>query len=135
MSKLLEMQRNSVFVDSAIITSDFKKFSIDRNVFAAISPYFMALYSNSLYTENQSQEVFLPDISSMAMKIIVDFVYTGQLLGINDTNIEAVIRAANRLQITGALDYCYGYWTKSLDTKNCISIYRNLKTFSIHIMV
>ncbi|CAG2174879.1 unnamed protein product [Oppiella nova] len=106
MSKLLEMQRNSVFVDSTIITSDFKKFSIDRNMFAAISPYFMALYSNSLYTENQSREVFC------------------RTSRIKDTNIEAVIRAANRLQITGALEYCYGYWTKSLDTKNCIRIYQ-----------
>ncbi|CAG2106420.1 unnamed protein product [Medioppia subpectinata] len=124
MDKLLEMQRNAVFVDSNIITSDFQKFPIDRNVFAAISPYFKALYSNSLYAENQSREVFLPDISSVIMKIIIDFVYTGQLVGIDDMNIEAVIQALNRLQITGALDYCYEYWIKTLDTKNCIRIHQ-----------
>ncbi|XP_054153792.1 kelch-like protein 10 [Oppia nitens] len=124
MEKLFDLQRNAVFVDSNIVTSDFQKFPIDRNLFAAISPYFMALYSNELYSENQNQEVFLPDISSEIIKIIIHFVYTGQLIGINDHNIEALIQAVNRLQINGATDYCYEYWIKSLNIKNCIRIYQ-----------
>jgi hypothetical protein len=122
MNKLLDLCKNAIFVDSTIITSDSKKFRIDRNVFAASSPYFKALFSNSLYSENQSREVFLPDISSEIMQIIIDFVYIGQLIGLNDSNIERFIHAVNRLQITGAFDYCNQYLIQSLNLNNCISI-------------
>jgi hypothetical protein len=122
MNKLLDLRKNAIFVDSTIITSDSKKFRIDRNVFAASSLYFKALFSNSLYSENQSREVFLPDISSEIMQIIIDFVYIGQLIGLNDSNIERFIHAVNRLQITGAFDYCNQYLIQSLNLNNCISI-------------
>ena len=122
MTKLSQIRRNGLFVDSNIITSDFQKFPIDRNVFAAVSPYFMALYSNSLYSENKNREVFLPDISSKVMEIIVEFVYTGELNGLTESNLESVIKAVNRLQITGALDYCYQFWIRTLNVENCISI-------------
>jgi hypothetical protein len=122
MNKLLDLRKNGIFVDSTIITSDSKKFQIDRNVFAASSLYFKALFSNSLYSENQSREVFLPDISSEIMQIIIDFVYIGQLIGLNDSNIERFIHAVNRLQITGAFDYCNQYLIQSLNLNNCISI-------------
>src|SRR4051812_203321 len=102
MTNLSNIRTEGLFVDSNIITSDFQKFAIDRNVLSAISPYFMALYSNSLYSENHNREVFLPDISSQVMEIIINFVYTGQLNGVTESNIEDVIKAVNRLQINGA---------------------------------
>ena len=126
MNKLLELRKNCVFVDSTIVTSDFEKFPIDRNVFSASSLYFKAIFSNILYSQNQSREVFLPDISSEIMQIIVDFVYIGQLIGLNETNIEKLIHAVNRLQITGALDYCNQYLIQTLALNNCISNALNL---------
>lgn len=126
MDKLQELRESAVFADSKIITSDFKKFPVDRCVLSAISPYFRALYSNSLYSENQNREVFLPDISSEIMSIIIAFVYTGRLTGVKEANLEALIQALNRLQINGALDHCHSYLIESLTVTNCIS--KALKT-------
>lgn len=121
MNQLLELQKNAVFVDSTVITSDSKKFRVDRNVLAASSPYFRALFSNTFYSENQSREVFLPDISSDIMRIIIDFVYIGQINRLNESNVEKLIDAVNRLQIIGAIDYCNQYLIESLNLNNCIS--------------
>lgn len=122
MNSLLHLCKEKVFVDGLIVTLDHKKFYIDRNIFSAISPYFRALFTNSLCPAKQVQEVFLPDISSEIMQIIVDFVYTGQLVGVTQHNIETLIQASDRLQIVGALDYCNQYLIASINDQNCISI-------------
>ncbi len=121
MNSLLHLCKEKVFVDGLILTLDHKKFFIDRNIFSAISPYFRALFANSLCPTKQVQEVFLPDIAGDIMSILVDFVYTGELVGVTQQNIERLIQASDRLQIVGALDYCNQYLIASINDQNCIS--------------
>jgi hypothetical protein len=121
MNSLLHLCKEKVFVDGLILTLDHKKFYIDRNIFSAISPYFRALFANSLCPTKQVQEVFLPDIAGDIMSILVDFVYTGELVGVTQQNIERLIQASDRLQIVGALDYCNQYLIASINDHNCIS--------------
>lgn len=120
MKELLKLK--DIFVDGIIETSDHKKLKVNRIALAACSKYFKALFSNILCPECQIREVFLPDISSNIMKIIIKYIYTGKLNGLTLDNIVSFIKAADRLQVTGALDYCHQFLINQINIENCISM-------------
>lgn len=120
MNNLIELKNKRYFVDGTIETSDHKIFKIDRNILAAGSRYFKALFTNILDPENQVNEVYFPDIRSDIMEIIINFIYTGQLHSVTVDNFESLLRAVDRLEVNGVLSKCYNYLIDSINFQNCI---------------
>ncbi|RWS26720.1 kelch-like protein 10, partial [Leptotrombidium deliense] len=124
MNELLSLRDRKAFCDGTIRCSDNQVYEVDRNVMAAISSYFRALFVNILNPENTNHEVFLPDIKSDVMKVIIDFAYTGEMRAIKTVDIEKLIQAVDRLQVLGALEVCHQFLIDNLNIENCVSSFQ-----------
>ena len=81
-------------------------FPAHRMILSAYSDYFFAMFTNGM--KESSQEVIeLKDesISPDSLKIVMDSIYTGDLL-VNDEDVFEVLAAADHLQVTSAVQQC-----------------------------
>ena len=97
-----------------------KQFYAHRIVLAANTPYFEAMFSGDL-DESRQQSVTLRDVSSEAVKSIIDYCYTSAV-HISGDNAECLLSASCLLQIDGVKDACCAYMKKKLDADNCLSV-------------
>ena len=84
-------------------------FSAHRIVLAASNDYFGAMFAHEMKESNQ-EVIELKDesISTAALKIVLDFIYSGDLQ-VNDENIFEVLVAADHLQVTSVVQQCCDY--------------------------
>ena len=89
------------------LTVGDESISAHRVVLATVSRHFRALFGSGM-AESKSHAIELQDVSFAALKVIVDFAYSGKVVLAGST-VVAVSRAANLLQFPAveraAVDY------------------------------
>ena len=82
-------------------------FPAHRIVLAANSDYFHAMFTAKMKAESNQEVIELKDesISSTAVKIVMDSIYTGDLC-VNEENVFEVLAAADHLQVTTVVQQC-----------------------------
>ena len=58
-----------------------------------------------------------------SLSILIDYMYTGSV-EINENNVQSLLDASNRLQLTSVKDSCCEFLASQLDITNCIGIRR-----------
>ncbi|XP_022667994.1 kelch-like protein 17 isoform X2 [Varroa jacobsoni] len=91
-----------------------------RLVLAASSAYFFAMFNGELAERNRS-EVTLHSVDALALKLIVDFCYTGEII-INQSNVQHLLPASNFLQIETVREACCKFLLSQLEPSNCLGI-------------
>ena len=105
LSKCAQFRDEGQFIDVRLkVLEDI--FPAHRIILAASSDYFYAMFTAEMKESNQ-EVIELKDesISSDALKIVVDSIYTGDL-HINEENVFEVLAAADHLQVTTVVQHC-----------------------------
>ena len=102
-----------------ILVVDEHRFPCHRIVLAASSLYFERMFSNGM-TEASASEVTLKDVTSRAVKNLVEFAYTSQL----NISVESALdtfEAADMLQFPTARLFCQQYLCEQVEVHNCLN--------------
>lgn len=121
--RLSLMQDQKKVHDALLVSSDGQEVPVSKVVMAAVSTYFNALFLGPMGYD-QEKPVQLQDITGSILQMIVRFAYSGELTGLTQDNLEAVVRAIDRLGMDDAFDQLKEACLKDLKEDNCLSYYR-----------
>ncbi|XP_041367032.1 kelch-like protein 10 [Gigantopelta aegis] len=103
------------------LMADDAEFQCHRNVLAASSPYFRAMFTADV-RENRQKIIPIHGVSKKALGIAVKFMYTGTADITND-NVQVLITASNLFQLETLLGACADYMMKEICMENCFDVY------------
>lgn len=104
-----------------------------RVVLSACSAYFDAMFTGNL-SESQKQVIHIKEIDEVALKILVDFAYTG-IAEVTHHNVQVLLPAANMLQLTKVKESCCRFLAKQLHSSNCLGITKFAEAYSCPTLV
>ena len=118
--KLGQFRENGEFIDVRLKV-DESIFPAHRNVLAANSDYFHAMFTSGMKESNQ-EVIELKDetLSALGLKVVMDSIYSGELL-VNKENVFEVLTTANHLQMQIIVRQCCDFLDKEY-IQGCIDI-------------
>lgn len=118
-----ELRLNGQLCDGAIVCRDLKSIGIHRAILSAVSPYFKAIFINSLKKgEPEETEIFV-DVQSVYMNQILDYAYTGTCIVTAD-NVEHLLPIADQFDVVGVIQLCCQFLLRELRPHNCLGIFK-----------
>lgn len=114
------MYNSKQLVDVTLCVED-EEFACHRNVLAAISPFFRAMFTSAL-TESRQEMVRLHEVDPVSVNLLIDYAYTGKL-EIDKNNVQNLLAAASLFQVIPVHSACAKFMETQLDISNCIGIY------------
>ncbi|CAH0392150.1 unnamed protein product [Bemisia tabaci] len=89
-------------------------------VLASNSPYFFAMFNDDM-AEKSAREIVLHDVDPTALRLLVDYSYTGEVQ-ITEDNVQVLLPASNLLQINLVREACCKFLLRQLHPSNCLGI-------------
>ncbi|XP_014664890.1 PREDICTED: kelch-like protein 10 [Priapulus caudatus] len=122
MNTLREMRECGQLCD-ALIKCDGGEFQVHRAIMSACSPYFRALFTNSMNDDdNRTQRDYvIPGVDAEMLAIIIEFAYT-RICCITESTVQRLLAAADQLNIMGVVRECCDFINDRIDATNCFSI-------------
>ncbi|PSN56988.1 hypothetical protein C0J52_04246 [Blattella germanica] len=118
-----ELRIHQQLCDGVLHSSDGKTLYVHRAILSAVSPYFKALFTNSLKGgKPEANEVNL-DIRGHILELILDYAYTGQC-NVTSQNVEELLPVADQYEVMGVVQQCCQYLLEELRPENCLGIYK-----------
>ena len=115
-----ELRTDNTLCDGMLQTADEQTFQIHRCVLAAASPYFRAMFASGFKEASSNMEtpITLPAVSSVGLKHILDYMYSGKLTLTSET-VYDVLHVANMLQLTDILTSCMEFLIEGMSADTC----------------
>lgn len=98
-----------------------RTFPCHRNVLAATSPYFKAMFTIDL-TEKNQKHIDLLEVDFQSVSQLIDYAYTGRVK-ISRQNVQSLLATASLFQIMPVHRACAKFLATQLDNQNCIGIH------------
>uniref|UniRef100_A0A1B0FDA9 Kelch-like protein diablo n=1 Tax=Glossina morsitans morsitans TaxID=37546 RepID=A0A1B0FDA9_GLOMM len=117
LKQLNEFRKNGQFTDVVLICENARILA-HRNILAAASPYFMAMFSGN-FPESHQPEIKFEEMDAQCLRMAIEFIYTSQL-DLTDECVQQVLQTATFLQLEHLADLCAEYMTNLLDAENCL---------------
>jgi len=109
LAKCDQFREQDEFIDVRLKVGE-EVFSAHRVVLAASSDYFHAMFAHGMKEANQEMiELKDENISAVALKNVLDSIYSGNFTAVNDENVFEVLVAADHLQVTSVVQQCCEY--------------------------
>ncbi|XP_064622104.1 kelch-like protein 7 [Lineus longissimus] len=117
---LKDMYDQRLLVDITLCVND-REFPTHKNILAAISPYFTAMFTTDL-SESRQQKICLFEVEADALALIINYAYTGRV-DITRNNAQNLLGAASLFQISTIQEACAKFMESQFDISNCIGIH------------
>ena len=131
LSKFAKFREQEQFIDVRLGVGE-DVFPAHRNVLAAESDYFYAMFTGGM-KESKQEVIELKDenISGYALRIILDSIYRGQLLMTETKDVFKILTTANHLQVSSIVQQCCDVLDNELVQRRLdVQTYRQLSTFA-----
>ncbi|KAL9915483.1 kelch-like protein 17 isoform X1 [Glossina fuscipes] len=89
-------------------------------ILASVSPYFYAMFNDDMLERTQGI-VRLHDIDLLALKHLIDYIYTGEIT-ITEQNVQTLLPASSLLQMHSVREACCKFLLRQLHPSNCLGI-------------
>ncbi|KAK7109027.1 kelch-like protein 41 [Littorina saxatilis] len=116
---LQEMFETGLLSDVTLVAGN-SRVSCHRNVLAASSPYFRAMFTSGV-CESEQREVTLQDVTGEALQELVTYLYRGDVTVTND-NVEGLMTAASMLQLDCLVQFLEHHMVEALTVDNCVEV-------------
>ena len=127
MNALNEFRKHNILCEVVIVVNG-KQFYAHRNVLAASSPYFRAMFSCNMREQLENKPVILENITAEIMEELLNFIYTGSIK-ITPFNVKDFVSASNYLLMTSLKETCVSFMKAMLNPSNCLGIEAAAFTF------
>ncbi|XP_015174125.1 PREDICTED: kelch-like protein 10 [Polistes dominula] len=119
-----ELRANRQLCDGAIRCAKDELFPVHRAILSAVSPYFKALFTNSLKGgKSETTEVVIDSVPSEIFALILDYAYTGTC-NVNADNVEQLLPLADQFEVLGVVQLCCQFLLQELKPDNCLGIFK-----------
>ncbi|KAL3848473.1 hypothetical protein ACJMK2_019327 [Sinanodonta woodiana] len=115
-----KLYQNKEFVDITLVVEN-KEFPCHMNVLAVSSPFFMAMFSSDM-AESKQKKITLKEIDSLTMKLVLDYIYNGQV-SLSEDTVQHLLSASNRFQLLSLRSGCASFMMNHITVSNCIGVY------------
>lgn len=117
---MFNFRANQQLCDGVIKCSENKIFHVHRAILSAVSPYFKALYTNSLKNgKSDITEVSIDTVPAEIFGLILNFAYTGSC-EITTDNVEQLLSFADQFEVLGVIQLCCQFLLEELRPDNCL---------------
>ena len=119
LQSITEMRNGEILID-VILLVEGRQFPAHKNVLAACSEYFKAMFSFG----HSETTVKVEGVTAKAMDLILDFMYQGQI-EITEDNLEDILVASRLLLLESVTQACCKFTQDRINVNNCWGI-RNI---------
>ncbi|XP_078605237.1 kelch repeat and BTB domain-containing protein 8-like [Branchiostoma floridae x Branchiostoma japonicum] len=111
-------------------------FPVHRNVLAAGSPYFAAMFTKGLQ-EARQEDISIYGVGQEAMAHVLDFIYTGKVSLSSDCfeTVQDLVQASDLLQVVDLHRACEEWLVPRVIPANCVSLYFLARTYNCQELV
>ncbi|XP_050424984.1 ring canal kelch homolog [Adelges cooleyi] len=116
---LQSLRRDELLCDIKLEADDGTVVCGHKIILASTSPYFHAMFTS--FEESNKDRVIIRELDSTALKLLIDFIYTAQIM-VTEDNVQILLPAANLLQLHDVQDACCDFLQTQLHPTNCLGI-------------
>ncbi|XP_078593128.1 kelch-like protein 24 [Branchiostoma floridae x Branchiostoma japonicum] len=127
---LQELRSNNLLTDVTLCVSG-KEIPCHRNVLAACSEYFHAMFCNG-HHENKEHKVDIHGVTPDTFQLLVDYMYTSKVT-ITESNAVELLEGANFFRILPVRDACVAF-SNNLSPQDCLQMLQVGKMLSCPVL-
>ncbi|PAA51469.1 hypothetical protein BOX15_Mlig010639g4, partial [Macrostomum lignano] len=117
-----QMRLEGQLLCDVVLEAGTEEIPAHRVILASCSPYFRAMFTSEL-SESRQARVRMHQIDSRVLSALVDFIYTTEI-HVTEDNVQALLPAANLLQLAEVREACCDFLQGQLHPSNCLGILR-----------
>ncbi|XP_060604337.1 kelch-like protein 41 isoform X2 [Ruditapes philippinarum] len=125
LENLKKMFEGQVLTDVTLQVGEVR-IDCHRNVLAAASPYFRAMFINPVI-EREADIIEIHNIPSHILNPVVTYIYSGNIT-LNNENVQDFLMTATMLELTYLIECCANYMMREVCKENCVEMF----TFASH---
>lgn len=110
---------NQQLCDGVIRCPEDQVFPVHRAILSAVSPYFKALFTNSLKGGKIETTEVVISVPGEIFSLILDYAYTGTC-NVNVDNVEQLLPLADQFEVLGIVQLCCQFLLQELRPENCL---------------
>ncbi|XP_002735382.1 kelch repeat and BTB domain-containing protein 8-like [Saccoglossus kowalevskii] len=126
--ELKSFYETGILTDVTLVAGE-RSFACHRNVLAACSPYFRAMFTGSLREANM-ERITIKGVEPQSLQYVLNYVYCSEVT-LDAETIQGLVQAAHMFQIEPLINHCADYLERHIDAHNCVGVY-NLAVLITH---
>ena len=125
--KYADQSRKAERFNDVWINAGNNSFPAHRLVLGCFSRFFERLFESPM-KEQYEGVVTLKDLNDEAVKVLIDYMYTGNIT-LNQENVLNILAAADYLQINDVCQYCFDFFKSVISVENWFTIFASLRLY------